>query len=226
MMSLYQEKVADILINAERYHGAYYEAETFRGPSLYFHLRALETRESADFSLHVEYVYATLASWGMHRMGKRGSKMQPFGTFRRSVESLRYRIAEAQQFTPHTMSSSEWTVLNDVFRGIKVMASGTSLVGNSKVMHHMMPNIVPPIDREYRLRYLRGNSNISNDLDLEWAVMKEIIANFFIPIACDAECKLKATKWMASQSEYPWDTSLFKVVDNLVIGARRVPSEF
>lgn len=106
------------------------------------------------------------------------------------------------------------------------MASGTSLVGNSKVMHHMMPNIVPPIDREYTLRYLRGNSNISNNIDLEWVVMKEIIADFFIPIACDTECNLKATKWMASQNEYPWDTSLFKVVDNLVIGARRASSEF
>ncbi|MDQ3666537.1 MAG: hypothetical protein M3410_08150 [Acidobacteriota bacterium] len=73
-MRLYQERVADILTNAERYHSAYYQAETFRGPSLYFHQRALETRESADFSLHIEYVYATLASWGMHRMGKRGSE--------------------------------------------------------------------------------------------------------------------------------------------------------
>ncbi len=90
----------------------------------------------------------------------------------------------------------------------------------------MMPNIVPPIDREYSLRYLRGNSNVCNDLDLEWASLKEIISDFFIPIACDAECNLKAMKWIESQSEYPWDTSLLKVVYNLVIGSRKAPSEY
>lgn len=225
-MRIYQEKVADILTNAERYHDAYYEAETFRGPSLYFHQRALETRKLRNFSIHLEYVYATLASWGMHRMGARGSKMQQFETFRRSVEPLKDRVVEAQQFTPQTMSSAEWSVLNEVFRAIKVMATGTSLVGNSKVMHHMMPNIVPPIDRYYTLSYLRGNSNICNELDLEWALMKEIISDFFIPIACDAEYNLKGMKWIERQSEYPWDTSLLKIVDNLVIRSRKAPSDF
>ena len=51
-MNLYQDKVADILANTGRYHRAYYQAydqaETFRGPSLYFHRRALETGESVN----------------------------------------------------------------------------------------------------------------------------------------------------------------------------------
>lgn len=223
-MNHYQGRVADILKNAEAYHFAYYQSETFRGPSLYFHQRALQTRNSTNLSIHLEYVYATLASWGMHRMGKGGSKMQPFDTFSRSVEPLKDRIAEAQHFTPQKMGSAEWAILNVVFRGIKVMASGTSLVGNSKVMHHMMPNIVPPIDREYTLRYLRGNTNISNDLDWEWQIMREIISDFFIPIACDAKCNFKAIQWMATQVEYPWDTSLLKIVDNLVIGSAKYSS--
>lgn len=224
-MNNYQGRVADILTNAEGYHCAYYQSETFRGPSLYFHQRALQTRNSANLSIHLEYVYATLASWGMHRMGKGGSKMQPFDIFSRSVEPLKERIAEAQHFIPQKMRSAQWAILNEVFRGIKVMASGTTLVGNSKVMHHMMPNIVPPIDREYTLRYLRGNTNISNDLDWEWQIMKEIISDFFIPIACDTKCNLKAIQWMASQSEYPWDTSVLKIVDNLVIGSAKYSPE-
>jgi hypothetical protein len=58
----YEEKVRDILENSEKYHEAYYKAETFRGPSLYFHQRALETRQSLGSLTHLEYVYATLAS--------------------------------------------------------------------------------------------------------------------------------------------------------------------
>jgi len=154
-------------------------------------------------------------------MGKGGSKMKSFDTFRRSVESLKDKISEAQKFDPRKMNAEGWALLKEIFQGITIMASGASLVGNSKVMHHMMPNIVPPIDREYTLRYLRGNTNISNDLGHEWQIMKGIISDFFIPVACDAEFGSKASKWMASQDEYPWDTSVLKVVDNLVIGSKK-----
>jgi hypothetical protein len=59
-------------------HDAYYRAEVFGGPSLHFHLRGLEAARSQDFERFAEYVYAVLASWGMHRMGPGGSKMREF----------------------------------------------------------------------------------------------------------------------------------------------------
>lgn len=224
-MGRYDHKITEVLTNADQYHDAYYRAGTFRGPSLYFHQRSLDTRNSKVTPGHLEYVYATLASWGMHRMGKGGSKMQTFEVFCLSVDPLRDKIAQAQQFDVGLMTEQEWGVLRSIFQGIRIMATGTSLVGNSKVMHHMMPNIVPPIDREYTLRYLRGNINIVNDLDLEWAMMKEIIADFFIPVASNQGFIQRAGRWIASQDAYPWDTSVFKVIDNLVIGARQGAAE-
>jgi len=62
------------------------------------------------------------------------------------------------------------------------MASGTSLIGHSKVMAHLMPNIVPPIDREYTLNFLKGHSQIQNGLDGEWDLMRSIIEGLFIPL--------------------------------------------
>lgn len=145
--------------------------------------------------------------------------MQPFDIFRRSLEPLKARIAEAKEINPQNMSQRDWAVLSEIFQGIKIMASGTSLVGNSKVMHHLMPNIVPPIDRKYTLRFLRGNTNIKNDKEWEWDLMKEIMSDFFIPLARDTKFHSRATKWIAQQDRYPWDTSVMKVVDNLVIGS-------
>jgi hypothetical protein len=217
----YEGKIIDILENAEKYHSDYYKAETFHGPSLYFHQRALETRQNPLSIIHLEYVYATLSSWGMHRMGERGSKMQGFDTFRRSILALKSRISEAQKFAFCDMNDSKWTTIEEIFKGINVMASGTSLVGNSKVMHHMLPNIVPPIDREYTLQYLRGNKNIKNDLDNEWQLMKEILSYFFMPIVLDAEFVLKGSGWMMNSKLYPWDTSILKIVDNLLIGSAK-----
>ena len=143
----FEQQIADILANAETYHRAYYQAERFGGPSLHFHRRSLATRSPEVTEQHLEYVYATLASWGMHRMGKGGSKMQDFGTFCHSVAPFRGRIALAQKFNLSAMTNHDWDTIKEVFCGIRIMATETRLVGNSKVMHHMMPNVVPPIDR-------------------------------------------------------------------------------
>ncbi len=217
----YEDKVREILTNAEKYHDAYYKAETFRGPSLYFHQRALATRHAPVSFTHLEYVYATLASWGMHRMGRGGSKMQSFEALSKSVQALNGRIAEAQTFDFHETTDIKWSILKEIFCRVKVMASGTTLVGNSKVMHHMLPNVIPPIDREYTLWFLRGNTTIKNDLETEWLLMKEIISQFFIPVASDTAFYSKAEQWMKRREDYPWDTSVFKVVDNLVIGSKK-----
>jgi len=104
------QRVEDILENAERYHEAYYKAEVFGGPSLYFHQRALETRRQPGSLEHIEYVYATLVSWGMHRMGKGGPKMCNFDIFRQSIEELRGPIAEAQEYDLHAMNNERWFV--------------------------------------------------------------------------------------------------------------------
>jgi hypothetical protein len=217
----YDDKIRQVLENAEIYHDAYYKAEVFRGPSLYFHERALATRNDPASLTHLEYVYATLASWGMHRMGPGGSKMQSFRVLFQSVQDLHGRIAEAQTFDFREMTDVKWAVLREIFCRIKVMASGTTLVGNSKVMHHMLPNVIPPIDREYTLSLLRGNTTIRNDLEAEWLLMKEIISEFFIPVGSDTTFHSKAVQWMERNADFPWDTSVLKVVDNLVIGSKK-----
>ena len=224
-MNTYQDKILDILTNAEKYHDKFYEVEKFRGPSLYFHRRALEMINSPDFKVYLEFIYATLASWGMHRMGQGGSKMQGFEAFKDSIMRIEKQIRQARKIDYQNVRETDWNIISKIFRNIKVMASGTSLVGNSKVMAHLLPNIIPPIDREYTLRYLKGNTNIRNGIDVEWNMMREIIEKFFIPIAKDPVFINKANDWIANQSDYPWDTSIFKVIDNLIIGAGLIAKE-
>lgn len=215
----FPDQVEDIISNADKYHEGYYAVETFRGPSLHFHRRSLELHDSTDFERYLECIYATLTSWGMHRMGMRGSKMVPYDVFRESVEPLRDTIGEAAHLDWVDMTYDKWLLIERLFKGINIMASKTTIVGNSKVMAHMIPNMVPPIDRQYTLKYLRGSTYLRNNLDWEWGLMKEIISEFFIPIAADASFRRKADVWIADQSTYPWDTSVLKVIDNLVIAA-------
>lgn len=217
----YSEKVQLILRNAETYHQAYYRSEIFGNPCLYFHVQALKTHQDPTSAKHLEYIYATLIAWGMNRPGRGGSKMRDFDTFVKSVKPLNDCILKAQTFDCCDMDEDKWEIVGRIFKEIQVMDSRTSLVGNSKVMHHMLPNIIPPIDRKYTLSFLHGNTNIRNDLDFEWQLMKKIITLFFIPIASDKYFRLLAIDWINRKNEFPWDTSELKIIDNIVIGAMR-----
>jgi hypothetical protein len=207
-----------LLQSLDAAHAAYYRAGTFGGPSLYFHLRALEAGRDGDFARFAEAVYALLATWGMHRMGRGGSKMREFKDFEDSLNALWPVVLRLQQATPEGLSHSGWRELGEVFRGIRCMATGTSLVGNSKVMAHALPNLVAPVDREYTLRFLFGTTNIFNDLEREWEKLEVILRDFFYSVVRAEPFKRKAREWQESRAEFRWDTSPLKIVDNLVIG--------
>jgi len=213
-------KTEDIRLNAGLYHKKYYSSETFSGPSLYFHRRALAVQDE-NWIEKIEMIYAVLASWGMHRMGAKGSKMQRFDVFNESVAAVRIDIDSLLLRAPDELSSRDWDAIERVFKGIKVMASGTTIVGNSKVMAHILPNLVSPVDREYTLNYLFENKMFQNGLEREWQLMRKILSDFFYPIACDAEFQKVTKDWMADAVGFPWDTSILKIIDNLVIGAVR-----
>ncbi|MEW6662091.1 MAG: hypothetical protein ACOY9Y_09010 [Bacillota bacterium] len=213
-----EPKVNDILSKADAYHEQYYASETFSGPSLHFHRRALEV-EYENWTEKIELIYAVLASWGMHRMGAKGSKMQPFTSFQKSVDSVKQEIETLRQTLPYNLSSSKWSALERVFKTIKVMASGTTIVGNSKVLAHLLPNLVAPVDREYTMNYLFGSKMFQNGLDREWRLMRKIHEEFYYPIADNQDFQKKAKTWTANNDSFPWDTSILKVIDNLVVGA-------
>lgn len=228
MMCHYQQQVNDIVQNAICYHEAFYKAywngATFRGPSLYFHRRAVETSlqrgYTTDFDTHVEYIYATLTSWGMHWMGKLGPKMRDYDSFKSSITRL-YRVivnVAETEIDCRNADAVPWQRLQRIFENLVVMQTNAHLVAHSKVMAHLFPDLIPPVDRRYTLMYLNGHTNIQNGE--EWPIMESVLRHFFIRIACNATFRKQANRWMEQQHEHPWDTSLFKVIDNLIIGKR------
>lgn len=154
-------------------------------------------------------------------MGKGGSKMVSFDKFNESVMACADEVTKATRINVVSVTSSDWQCLRILFLNIKVMETSTLLVGNSKVLAHLVPTIVPPIDREYTLRHLLGNKTIRNDPEHEWSLLKLLMECFFIPVIEDSVFQRQAQSWVSDQERYPWDTSLMKVVDNLLIGARK-----
>jgi len=209
-----------LLLSLDVAHAAYYRSATFGGPSLHFHLRALEAGKDGDLGRFTGSVYALLTAWGMHRMGRGGSKMREFEDFEASLKPLWPVVLRLQQATPENLGDAGWRELSKVFCGIRCMATRTSLVGNSKVMAHALPNLVAPVDREYTLRFLFGSTYIANDLEREWGTLQKILSGFFYPLLRSEPFKLKAREWQERCAEFKWDTSPLKIADNLVIGLK------
>ena len=215
---MFDGQQTELLTNLESAHGMYYQARTFGGPSLHFHLRSLESSQAKNFDRFSEHVYALLASWGMHRMGPGGSKMKEFDEFSDSLQKVWPAALLLQEKTPDSLSDTDWDSLKAVFFGIRCMASSTSLVGNSKVMAHLIPNLIPPVDREYTLNFLYGNGQITNGLEVEWNILSTILRGFFYPIEKSPAFLSKTAEWLAHKKQYAWDTSHLKIIDNLIIG--------
>jgi hypothetical protein len=203
-------------------HQSFYHTEIFGGPSLHFHLKSLDAAKERDLDRVAESVYAVLTAWGMHRMGPGGSKMCEFGKFRASLQAVWPIVIPLQIKTPDTLTESDWSSLQGVFSEVCCMASKSSLVGNSKVMAHLLPNLVPPVDREYTLKFLFGRGNITNGIDLEWGKLRMVLEGFFYPVSQSPIFQLKAEEWLLQRDRYKWDTSSLKIVDNLVIGLSKM----
>ena len=108
--------------------------------------------------------------------------MREFDEFHASRRLILPITLQLRDKEPSTLTESDWESLRKVFCGIRCMASGTSLVGNSKVMAHLLPQLIPPVDREYTLKFLFRHGQITNGIAVEWEKLVQILNGFFIQL--------------------------------------------
>ncbi|HEV8511818.1 MAG TPA: hypothetical protein VGQ59_00985 [Cyclobacteriaceae bacterium] len=201
----------DLIENCEIYHRCYYDKKTFSGPSLHFHKRALNASQSEK----AEMVYALLVSWGMHRMGG-GPQMNDFDIFSDSLADNFTAIQALSAKNIDDIDEDEFNLLEKVFIDLKLMKSSKKIVANSKILAHYLPNIIAPIDNEYTFRFIFGAAR-SPGYWKEFELFREIHLNLVKQVIVDKRFKDSADKWLNNRM-FPWDTSLPKIVDNLIIG--------
>jgi hypothetical protein len=153
----------DELIRRLRY---YYDLsldvlKEFGGPSVYFHIQAIKEQETNFLSdRHIEMIYATLASWGMHRMGdpeETKAKMVEFDDFKQALldhrDELKRFIALKMDSCTDGDYENHINNLEGIYNGLKVSISDATIVAHSKTLAHVLPNLIPPIDRQYTIRF-------------------------------------------------------------------------
>jgi hypothetical protein len=216
-----RRNVDQLITGFTGYVDVFEASEAFPGPSLYFHQRALALRGlHADVASLLgddrffEYVYAVLPAWGMHRMGNQSAKVGPFEVMVDSFRSCRplleslwnRRITEIGVADVDSVAAEVW----DVISRLRVSTSRTRIVAGSKALHHVLPDLVPPIDREYTFRFFTGQKSVS------WGEERAFLEWF--PLFCEIgrACISEIEEILARGGFMA--TGRAKVIDNAIMG--------
>jgi hypothetical protein len=122
------------------------------------------------------------------------------------VQQLRIERLDAQEV--HDVAEAAWEVMAD----LRVGVGKTLLVANSKALHHLLPGLVPPIDRNYTLKFFTGRPYIYRGRDAEYF---RAIYPLFHEIA--VQCANEIHGFITRPYE-GMNTSVTKVIDNAILG--------
>jgi hypothetical protein len=197
--------------------------QQFVGPSIYFHVKtiqALAHHSSAVDTLgddtFFDFLYATLASWGLHRMGPGNAKLRDLQDLKASFRAQAPEIERLQQLQIERLDASEVHDVADatwkIMANLRVGIGETLLVTNSKALHHLLPGLVPPIDHNYTLRFFVGRPYIYRGRDADY--FRAIYPLFHeVAVRCAGEIHEFTTRPYEGMN-----TSVTKVIDNAILG--------
>jgi len=160
------ERIRDLMQNLPEYVAAFGQRQSSRETAVFtteqvrchkvtlqrldaVGLRGVLSRRETEF---YELLYATLKAWGMH---KRKAKLVALDELRSSMLSNADALTELQGLNLRDLDASAADAvarqLANLMQCIKVSGTGTKMVAFTKALHHLLPGLVPPMDREYTM---------------------------------------------------------------------------
>jgi len=194
----------------------------FQGHRLDCHLRTLQllrahatAAEALDDDTFLRSLYATLKAWGVNR----GGRMMPFEDFKQGLESQSERIRDIQSLVITQLGISEADAVartvGEIMKRLSVTRSSSGIVGNSKALHHLLPSLIPPIDRKYTLQFFYGYNAFQKD---DAVVFGELYPHFHRIGTSHAQTITERMTADICNGGRKMHTSETKVIDNAIVG--------
>lgn len=168
-------------------------------------LGSIEEALANDAFTH--YLYLTLQAWGI---GVRASTMVPEAEFVRIFREKADDIAQFEQthiddpaINVSAVSEALWATI----RNLGIVSNQAKIVPGTKALHHLLPELVVPVDRAYTQRFF----NLQNP-QFQYS-QEKVFRRFFAAFVTIAR--------RANPRQYVgagWNTSQTKVIDNAIIG--------
>jgi hypothetical protein len=165
--------------------------------------------EDDDF---IRTIYETLKLWNMNQQG---AVLEAYQTIKESILNCQEYLNELYGIQLNAISTKELANLKEtlflLFRDLKIMKSKRRIVGVSKTMHFLLPDLIMPVDGKYTMKALFGYNKLSKTATAEFDDMFYILRRFH-----DIGCKFELSLNDCSQTG--WNTSVPKLIDNAIIG--------
>jgi len=170
-----------------------------------FQLGSVKAALKDDFFL--KSLYKTLQAWGI---GSRRSKIKSFNNFVISLNELAQEISmldnlklDQEDLVIDIVAQKIWKIMNRM----QIVDNIATLVPCSKTLHHILPDLVVPMDREYTQLFF-GWQNPQFQYGQE-NCFKEAFRAF-----ARISKEINPSQYIGNS----WNTSLTKVIDNSVVG--------
>jgi hypothetical protein len=211
-LNLARQRVCELCAGFNAHISAFEAENLFTGPSLYFRHKTLAIRRdlgcSADACLKSEHffesLYATLASWGLHRMGPGKTKLVDLPVMVRGFQGQTENLKKLAQVAIQDLSPQ--AVLHTADQIWKVIWTA---------LHHLLPDLVPPIDREYTVQFFFNNKNAIQGDEAKQREAFLLMYPSFARVCQERKTEIESCLGRAM------NTSCTKVVDNAIVGDGR-----
>jgi len=212
-----QRRIEMVAAKFETYLQAYDVDPPFKGPDqLNLHRQTIALRRelgSVEVAVHdgrfVGLLYETLRAWGI---GKKGSHLRPLNEFAAALGRRACAIAALDGLCidhPALDAAGVATQLWGLIQHLDLVENKAKLVAHSKALHHLLPELLPPIDRAWtgsRFFHLH-----SPEMQYGQEAWFRKAWSAFVYIAQKAQ----AGRYVTYQE---WHTSRSKLLDNALIG--------
>jgi hypothetical protein len=150
-------------------------------------------------------------------MGRQAAKVGAFEPFCDSIRAERGHLQDLWSLDIRTIAPGDADVVAsevwEIISSLKVSTSRTTIVAGSKTLHHLLPELVPPIDRQYTFKFFTGQTAVSHG---ERAAFAE-----WFPFFCEIGRTCASVIEEALQRGGFMATSASKVIDNAIMGFRQ-----
>lgn len=152
-------------------------------------------------------LYSTLEAWGL---GSRASNLKEFPYFVEALRAKENQLSDLENILiddPDLDVSNILKKLSNLIFSLDIVDNKAKLVSSTKTLHHLLPDLVVPIDRAYTQSFF-GWQNTEFQYN-----QKDCFEKAF-----------RSFVWVARQTnpqQYVgegWNTSRTKVIDNAIVG--------
>jgi hypothetical protein len=211
-----EARVGNLVGRFGDYVQVYDESVPFTGEQLAAHRRTVELRRQAggvratvEDKEFVDSLRRTLLAWGV---GRRASRLVAGDDFTSALRAAAPRLERLEALRidngdlPGDMAGQLWLIIDS----LGVVTNKAKLVAGTKTLHHLLPDLIPPMDRAWTGTFFQFHLPEWQDT----AAQRRIFGIAYSQFAAVAR-QVRPSQYVTGAG---WRTNRTKILDNALIG--------